>query len=255
MKLKVDTVSWETAAQTIVDNISLQVSQGQFVGLLGPNGSGKSTLLRMIYRLLRPSAGLITLDDHDVWRLSARETARCIAVLAQENHSDFDFNVHEIVLMGRNPHKQLFEPETREDHQRAQQALHRVGAADLARRSFQTLSGGEKQRVLIARALVQQAKVLVLDEPTNHLDIRYQFEIMSLIRTLGVASIAALHELNLAAQYCDWVYLIDAGKLVASGIPAAVLTPHMLAQVYGIRAEVNLIPNTDKPYIMFIAHY
>ncbi len=252
MNLEARTLRWEIEARTIVDDISLRVADGQLVGLLGPNGSGKSTLLRMIYRLLRPTAGVVALDDRDVWRLSARDAARSMAVLAQENSSDFDFSVREIAIMGRTPHKRMFDADTDEDRRLVDRALIRVGAADLADRRFQTLSGGEKQRVLMARALVQQAQVLVLDEPTNHLDIRYQFEIMTLIRTLGVTTIAALHELNLAAHYCDRVHLIDAGRSVASGIPAEVLTPALIHQVYGVRAEVSVAPDSGKPRISFI---
>jgi iron complex transport system ATP-binding protein len=252
MKLEARALRWEVAARRIVDDLSLQVADGQLVGLLGPNGSGKSTLLRMAYRLLRPTAGVVALDDRDVWRLSARDAARSMAVLAQENPSDFDFSAREIVLMGRTPHKRMFDADTAEDQRRVDQALIRVGAADLADRRFQTLSGGEKQRVLMARALVQQAQVLVLDEPTNHLDIRYQFEIMALIRALGVTTLAALHELNLAAHYCDRLYLIDAGRLVASGVPAEVLTPALIDRVYGVRAEVSVAPVSGKPRITFI---
>lgn len=252
MKLEARALRWEVAARRIVDDLSLLVADGQLVGLLGPNGSGKSTLLRIVYRLLRPTAGVVALDDQDVWRLSARDSARSMAVLAQENSSDFDFSAREIVLMGRTPHKRMFDADTAEDQRQVDQALIRVGAADLADRRFQTLSGGEKQRVLMARALVQQAQVLVLDEPTNHLDIRYQFEIMALIRALGVTTLAALHELNLAAHYCDRLYLIDAGRLVASGVPAEVLTPALIDRVYGVRAEVSVAPVSGKPRITFI---
>ncbi len=252
MKLETDSLRWETAAGRIVDDISLHAGADEFIGLIGPNGSGKSSLLRMIYRVLRPTAGSVTIDGEEVWRMSARENARRMAVLAQENGDGFEFSVREIVAMGRTPHKAFFAQDDDSDRQQVGDALARVGAAHLAERPFSTLSGGEKQRILIARALAQQADLLVLDEPTNHLDIRYQFEIMALIRGLGVSVIAALHELNLAAHYCDRLYLIDAGRLVAHGPPAQVLTPGIIRAVYHVRAEVTLHPVTQKPHIDFI---
>lgn len=252
MKLQTDSLRWETTAGRIVDDISLHVAGGEFAGLIGPNGSGKSSLLRMIYRVLRPTAGAVMVDGKQVWRISARENARHMAVLSQENIGEFEFSVREIVLMGRTPHKTFFAYDDASDQKRTDDALARVGMAHLAERVFSTLSGGEKQRVLIARALAQQAEMLVLDEPTNHLDIRYQFEIMTLIRRLGISVIAALHELNLAAHYCDRLYLIDAGRLVAQGPPAEVLTAEIIREVYHVRAEVALHPLTRKPHIDFI---
>ncbi|MDR2452191.1 MAG: ABC transporter ATP-binding protein [Candidatus Accumulibacter sp.] len=252
MRLETDGLRWEKAARRIVDEVSLHVAPGEFVGLIGPNGSGKSSLLRMIYRVLRPSAGWVALDGQSVWRLSARENARRMAVLAQENDGEFDFSVREMVSMGRTPHQAFLAQEHAEDRQAVAAALLRVGVAHLAERSFLTLSGGEKQRVLIARALAQEARVLVLDEPTNHLDVYHQFEIMTLIRGLKVSVIAALHELNLAAHYCDRLYLIDAGRLVAHGPPVEVLTPGIIRAVYRVRAEVALHPVTRKPGIHFL---
>jgi len=251
MKLETKTVSWSVEATKIVDAVSLSIAEGQFVGLLGPNGSGKSSLLRTIYRILKPDAGLIELAGTNVWQLSARELARQMAVVMQERTGDFDFSVHEIVMMGRNPHKGLFDRDTTHDFELVTQALERVDMTDFAERSFLTLSGGEKQRVLIARALVQQAKFLVLDEPTNHLDIHYQLEILELVKNLGVTTIAALHELNLAAFYCDQLYILKAGKLVASGTPEEVLHPDLIRQVYGVWSEVTTHPLTGKLVINF----
>lgn len=252
MRLEVRDLSWHSAAARIVDEVSLHAESGELVGLIGPNGSGKSSLLRMIYRVLRPLAGTATVDGDDIWHLSARDNARRMAVLAQDNTGDFAFNVDEVVAMGRNPHKRVFDGDNATDRAVVEQALARVGAAHLATRDFASLSGGEKQRVLIARALAQQARMLVLDEPTNHLDVRYQFEIMRLIRGLGVTTVIALHDLNLAAHYCDRLYLIDGGRIAAAGPPADVLTPECLRAVYHVRAEVSRHPANGKPRIDFL---
>ena len=181
MRLDVDGVSWSVGAQRIVDDIHLRARSGEFTGLIGPNGSGKSSLLRLIYRIYKPDTGAIRLDERDIWMISSKEVARNAAVVAQERASDFDFTVSEIVMMGRSPHKGLFHSDTTEDDLIVCDALASVGMLSFSQRSFHTLSGGEKQRVLIARAVAQRAKVLILDEPTNHLDIRYQFEIMDLV--------------------------------------------------------------------------
>ncbi|NDJ62393.1 MAG: ABC transporter ATP-binding protein [Chloroflexi bacterium] len=239
MDIQVEHASWSADAKTIVDTVDLRAKTGEFIGLIGPNGSGKSTLLRLMYRFYLPDSGIVLLDERDIWSMAAKEVARCTAVVAQERASDFDFSVDEIVMMGRTPHKGMFDPDTFEDDTIVEDALRRVGMSAFSRRNFHTLSGGEKQRVLVARALAQQARVLILDEPTNHLDIRYQIEILELVRSLRVTTVAALHDLNLAARYCDRLYLLDAGKVVAEGPPASVLTPSTIADVYGVVAEVG----------------
>jgi iron complex transport system ATP-binding protein len=251
MQLNVQQVSWSVEKRKIVDNVLLDVQPGEFAGLLGPNGSGKSSLLRTIYRVLRPDAGLVTLDEEDVWQLAARQVAQRAAVVTQEQGSEFDFLVHEIVMMGRNPHKGLWDRDQQSDHQLVEESLRRVGMADFAQRNFRTLSGGEKQRVLMARALAQQAKLLVLDEPTNHLDIRYQLEILSLVKRLQVTTLAALHDLNLAAQYCDRVFLMNNGCVVASGSPAEVLEPERIRKVYHVDAYITRHPLTQQLQIAF----
>ncbi|WP_159917937.1 ABC transporter ATP-binding protein [Pantoea sp. 18069] len=250
--LQAQGLSWQAAAAHIVRDVSLHVAQGELVGLLGPNGSGKSTLLRMIYRTLQPASGSVRVNGSDVWRTSARDNARAMAVLAQENASEFELRVRDVVLMGRTPHQSPFARDGEEDFRIVAQALQRVDAEVLSERIFSTLSGGEKQRVLMARALAQQAPLLVLDEPTNHLDVRHQFELMNLIRSLGLTALAALHELPLAAHYCDRLYLLKDGALVAQGTPTQVLTPDIIADVYGVRALVRPSPRSGKPLIEFL---
>ncbi|MFI6789804.1 ABC transporter ATP-binding protein [Nonomuraea sp. NPDC050383] len=232
MKLDLRGVSVALDGHPIVHEADLLVGDGEFVGLVGPNGCGKSTLLRTIYRALRPAAGLITVDGDDVHRLPARQAARRTAVVAQETPADLDFTVAEIVFMGRTPYK----ADALVDEELAARALDRVGMAGAAERVFATLSGGEKQRVLLARALAQQTHLLLLDEPTSHLDIRHQLEILHLVRELGIATLAVLHDLNQAAAFCDRLYVMNAGRIMAGGPPEQVLTPDLICQVYGVRA-------------------
>jgi iron complex transport system ATP-binding protein len=251
MKVVINDVSWAVEQRKIVDHVLLDVQPGEFVGLLGPNGSGKSSLLRTLYRVLKPDAGLITLDGDDLWQLDARQAAQRTAVVAQERGGEFDFTVHDIVMMGRTPHKRLFDRDTPEDFALVETALHQTDLRDFAGRWFHTLSGGEKQRVLVARALAQQAKFLVLDEPTNHLDIRYQLEILALVKGLGVTSLAALHDLNLAACYCDRIFLLHEGKIRAAGAPLAVLQPALIREVYGVEAHVEHHAITQQLQVTF----
>ena len=251
MTLQIELVSWSVEAKKIINDICLHVESGEFIGLIGPNGSGKSTLLRTIYRALKPDCGMITLDDRNVWEMSTREAALRTAAVMQEQSSEFDFNVYEVALMGRNPHKGLFDRDTDQDFEIVDRALEQVSMADLAERNFYTLSGGEKQRVLIARALAQQASFLVMDEPTNHLDIRYQIEILELVKNIKVTTLAALHDLNLAALYCDRLYVLQDGKLVADGTPEDILTAELIRTVYGVAAEISPHPATGRLHIAY----
>ena len=216
MSLELRDLSVDIAGQRIVTDIGITVPGGSFVGLLGPNGSGKSTILKAIYRVHRPAAGRILLDGADLLALRPRDAARRIAVVAQEFALEFDFTVREMVMIGRTPYKRAFDKDDETDRAIVDHAIERVGVQELAHRSFNTLSGGEKQRVLIAQAIAQGADHLILDEPTNHLDIRYQIEILELVTELGVTVLAALHDLSLAALFCDSVHLLAGGRIVAA---------------------------------------
>ena len=251
-ELRVEDVSCTIGGRTLVSSVRLDVEPGQVVGLIGPNGAGKSTLLRSVYRVRRPSGGRVLLDGADVWRLPTRTLARRMAAVPQENVADFDLTVAEVVAMGRTPHKRMFDGDSPEDRRLLTTSLELVDAADLADRSYPPLSGGEKQRVLLARALTQQPALLVLDEPTNNLDIRHQLDVLTLLRHLGVSVLAALHDLNLAAMYCDTLYVLARGQIVASGPPAAVLTADLLAEVYRVNAEVSTHPATGAPHVVLL---
>jgi len=251
MDLSLDGVSVTAAGRRLVHDVTLEARQGQFVGLLGPNGSGKSTTLRAAYQVLKPSAGAVLVDGQPLDRMAPRTRARAIAAVAQESHAEFDFTVAEVVAMGRLPHHSLLDRMTSRDRQLCTAALAQVGLAHLADRGVLTLSGGERQRVLIARALAQQPRILVLDEPTNHLDIRHQLEVLDLARRSGPTVLAALHDLNLAAAVCDAVHVLDHGRIVASGTPGEVLTPALLADVFGVRAHVVPHPVSGRPQLLF----
>ena len=251
MKLEVQQVSWSVEAKRIIHNVSLAVQPRELVGLIGPNGSGKTSLLKTIYRILKPDTGTIAIDGKDLWRLSPREVAQNMAVVIQESLTEFDFTVREMVMMGRLPFKKTFETESEYDLRLAEDALRQVDMLPMAHRRFLSLSGGEKQRVLIARALVQQPKLLLMDEPTNHLDIYHQLEILDLIKQLQITALVALHDLNLAAFYCDHIYVLKEGSVVSEGAPQAILTPQLIEEVYGVYAEVRPHLRTGKLQITF----
>ena len=237
LSLTLSDVTVAAGSVEICSDISLEVESGQTVGVLGPNGSGKTTLLRAAYRMLRPKLGRVLVGEDDLWELHPLEAARRIAVVVQEPRTDFEFSVREVVTMGRSPHQSNFSRESAEDRQRVKNALAQVGMARLETRLFSTLSGGEKQRALIARALVQEARVLILDEPTNHLDIRYQLEVLDLVRGVGVTTLISIHDVNLAAEYCDCVVVLHHGRVHAAGPVRKVLIPEVLEPVFGVRVE------------------
>jgi iron complex transport system ATP-binding protein len=250
MSLRLDGVSVDLAGRRIVSGISLAVGDGQFVGLLGPNGSGKSTILKAIYRVHRPSSGRVLVDGTDLLALKPKDAAQRVAVVAQESVSEFDFTVREIVMTGRIPHKQAFSHDTEADHAIVDGAMERAGCGHLAHRGFNTLSGGEKQLALIARALAQGADHLVLDEPTNHLDIQHQVDILELVAGLGVSVLAALHDLSLAALFCEAVHVLAGGQILAGGPPGAVITPATIRAAYGADVLVIEHPDTGTPHLI-----
>lgn len=222
----------------ILKGIDMEAGDRELVGVIGPNGSGKSTLLKCIYRVLKPTVGAVYLDGRELDGYSYKESARSIAVVAQHNYYNFDFSVKDVVLMGRAPHKRALDRDTAEDYEIVAESLETVGMADLADRSFSTLSGGEQQRVILARALAQRTPCLILDEPTNHLDIKYQLQLMDLVRGLDRTVIAAVHDLNIAAMYCDRLYAVKGGQIVGQGTPRELLTPPFIRAVYEVDARV-----------------
>lgn len=237
------------AGRDVVAGVRLLAREGEIAGLVGPNGSGKSSVLRCVYRHLRPTAGAVLLDGADLAGMSAAGAARTVAALPQERGTGAELTVGEVVAMGRIPHQRAFAAENAADRVAVDGALARVGLTAAAGRPYSALSGGEQQRALLARAFAQQARVLVLDEPTNHLDVRHQVELLALLRAERRTTLVCLHDLNAAASLCDRLHVLHEGRLVASGPPREVLTPELLARVFGIRAVVVDHPLTGDPLI------
>lgn len=252
-RLSLHDLAWAPSpGHSLLEGIELALGEGEFVGLIGPNGSGKTSLLRCAYRFHRPQQGRVELEGANLWRQSPRWSAQRIAVVLQEFPQDFGLSVAEVVAMGRMPHKGLLDGDSEEDQRLVDEALACVGLVERRIQPFENLSGGEKQRVLLARALAQQPQVLILDEPTNHLDPRYQLDLLRQLRSLGLGILASFHDLNLAAAFCDRLHVLDGGRLVASGTPADVLTEDLLLQVFGAKALVDPHPVAGHPRITWI---
>lgn len=237
-----------------LDSVSFEVEQGSFLGIIGPNGAGKTTLLRTISGVLRPDTGRIFVDGQDVTTLSAREVSRLVAVVPQETNLAFDFDVADIVEMGRTPYRRRVSWGPRPDTDIVERAMAQTQVEDLADRAISEVSGGERQRVLLARALAQDTPVLLLDEPTANLDINHQIRTLELVRSLvddaGKTVLAPIHDLNLAAHYCDRLLLLSEGRRTAMGPPEAVLTESNLESAFGTEAVVTNHPVTGSVYVM-----
>ncbi|NGO12671.1 ABC transporter ATP-binding protein [Streptomyces sp. HC44] len=251
MRIEIEDLHVAYAGRTVVSGAHLLAAEGEITGLVGPNGSGKSTLLRTVYRHLRPTAGRVLLAGSDLRDMSPVQTARHVAALPQERGGDFELTVREVVAMGRTPYKRAFAGEDATDRDIVVRALADVGMDGHAGRRFTELSGGERQRVLLARAFAQEPDVLVLDEPTNHLDVRHQVELLALLRAHRRTTLVSLHDLNAAASVCDRLHVLNDGTVVASGPVREVLTPALLAEVFGVRAAVVDHPLTGDPLIAF----
>lgn len=243
MNIQTDNIQVSFGSKTILQDISLAIQDKEFVGIIGPNGSGKSTFLKCLYRVLQPNNGKIFFDGTELSELSHRDTALKMAVVAQHSTVNFDFSVLEMVLMGRSPYKGLLDRDQLDDYEIARHALAQVGLSDFEIRNFNTLSGGEQQRVILARALAQRTECLVLDEPTNHLDIKYQLELMTIVKRLDATVVSAIHDLNLAAIYCDRIIALKDGHIVCSGTPQDVLSSDTIRHIYGVSAMVQTLPD------------
>lgn len=253
MSIHVDTVSFAAGNTLIVDGVSVAAEKGKVLGLLGPNGSGKSSLLKLICRLRKVESGVIRLGDDDIASISRSALARRIALVEQQATTETQVTVMDVVRLGRTPHRGPLSAWSAGDDHAVTDALLRVGMRDRAGQLWHTLSGGERQRVHIARALAQTPSELLLDEPTNHLDIQHQLEILGLVAKLDVTSIVALHDLNLAAMFCDRLVVLQKGRVIAAGVPEEVLTADLIADVFGVQARVEKSAVHGRCNIQYLA--
>lgn len=249
-------VSFSVEASRLLDRVDLQAEPGQFVGLIGPNGAGKSTLLRAVSNVLGYQEGSISLHGSDLKSLPAKEVAEVLALVPQIAPYTQGFTAFELVLMGRYPHLGRFQVEGQADDRIARDAMRLTETDQFETRTIETLSGGERQRVFLARAVAQQPQVLLLDEPTSNLDILHQLKILTLVRQLvddGLTAIAAIHDLNLAARFCDRLVLISGGRVVADGPAEDVLTPELIESAFGVESAIYREPVTGALAISLIA--
>lgn len=248
-RLAIEGLSWGPSGhQPIIADLAFQVEPGEMLAVVGPNGAGKSSLLRCLYRFHRPTAGLVRFDGEDVWAIKPRALARRVATVLQEPASDFGLTVAEIVELGLTPQLERFSGPAWDP---VEDALALMNLTGLAARDFASLSGGEKQRAMIARALVQRPDLLILDEPTNHLDIRHQLEVLALLAGLPTTVIVSLHDLALASAHADRVLVLDRGRQVQLGAPLDVLTPDTIRRTFAVEAAIDRHPATGRPRFSF----
>lgn len=256
VQIDVKNLSFSYDTAPILKNVELRIKEGTFAGIVGPNGSGKTTLAKNIMRALVPERKTVFLSGEDIRDLTHKKLARKLAAVPQSTVIEYDFTVEDIVLMGRAPHIGRFERESKRDFDSVEEAMKRTDIWHLRKRSVREISGGERQRVIIARALAQEPSVLVLDEPVSHLDIKHQIGLMELTKKLcrekNITVLAILHDLNFAMAYCDQVMLVHQGSIKVDGKPEAVLTQARIKEVYDIDVYIIDHPKTGLPYIMTV---
>ena len=254
--IEVDSVFFRYHQDWVLQDVSFQVRKGEFIGVIGPNGSGKTTLLKILYRLLSPQQGEVLFDHLSLKKMSRREIAKKIAVVAQETYPAFPFRVIEMVLMGRYPYLGHLMFESPKDLEIAKKAMEWTETLPISQRPIDELSGGERKRVFIARALAQEPEMILLDEPTSNLDIHHQVEFLDLVLSLnrekGLTILMASHDLNLASEYCDRLILLQNGKIYKMGPPEEVMTRENIEKVYGCGVWVDRNPVSGMPRVSLL---
>jgi iron complex transport system ATP-binding protein len=258
VRLEAERITCSYGGHPVLSDLSLQAGAGKVIALLGPNGAGKTTTLRVLARLLRPQSGSVRIDGREIWSLSRRSFARRIAFLSQADSVSWSLTVEQVATLGRIPHRGWVLPYNAADRRVIDQTLERLALESLRDRPLDTLSGGERRRAMLARALVQEAEILLLDEPTTYLDLRHQIELLELLRSLarerGLAVIASFHDLNQAALHADQAVLLRAGRLLAHGQGVAVLHQEGIRAAYGIDVEVLPHPAHGVPIVLPVRH-
>jgi iron complex transport system ATP-binding protein len=256
--LKVDKLSGGYGREIIINDISFEMERGEFIGIIGPNGSGKSTLLKLISRVIYPKKGEVLFQNENIIRIKLKELCKNIAFVPQDTVITFSFSVWEVVLLGRTPHLGRLELETKKDFSIAENALILTDTLNLKEKNINQLSAGERQRVIIAKALAQEPTLLILDEPTSHLDIGHQIEVLDLLKKLNkekkISVIIVLHDLNLASEYCSRIILLNKGEIFKDGPSQEVLTYQNIESVYKTIVVVNKNPISLKPYIVAVSN-
>lgn len=253
--LSVENLSWQIQSRWILENISFDIQSHQFVGLLGPNGAGKSSLMRCLFGLYECQYSTLKFANEDLASLSVKQRAQRMAVIHQEHTSHMGMSVQQVVALGLMPHKSWLDWPSRQDKRKVNEAMEIMDVLPLAQQEYVHLSGGEKQRVMLAQALVQDTPFLILDEPTNHLDVHYQIDLLHRVKRLNKTVLASIHDLNLAAAFCDELLLLDKGQLVAKGKPREVLTEDRISEVFHACAIVDPYPLDEQQIRITYAYH
>lgn len=251
--LEVEDLKFGYGKKLVLDEVSFNIKKGEFISIIGPNGSGKSTLLKTLNNIYNPWKGKIIIKGRNIKELKKKELARVMALVLQDNNIDYEFTVEEIILMGRHPHKGRFEKENKNDYKIIEESLEMTNTTYLRNRIITEISGGEKQRVMIAKALAQRPEIILLDEPTSHLDINHQIEILKLLKDMnkekGTTIILVIHDINLGIRYSDKVIMLNEGKIIDIGNPEDVITKENIELSYNIKVEIEKNKYTDSLYI------
>ncbi|PJI92844.1 iron complex transport system ATP-binding protein [Yoonia maricola] len=253
MHLSVTDVSWRPHKRSapVLHATSFDVAKGHVLGVVGPNGAGKSTLLRLLYRFQAPTTGQVMVNGQDIWAIPARQAAQHVAAVLQEQAAAFGLNVREIISLGRTPHRRGYRSADPHDLAVIDRVMALLDLQGLSHRDFGTLSGGERQRVMVARALAQEPEILILDEPTNHLDIRHQLEVLALIRQLDLTIVVSLHDLNMAADICDNILVLEDGQPRGFGTPDSLLTEALVSNTFRVDARREKLAPSDTNHLSF----